>query len=445
MNKLLAESSSGMTQNSRAKRWGAVAVLGTAGLLVAPLGVARASTSDGSGTLAGLTSSRVASVAVKGDTDPYSMAVVPVTVGKLVAGDVLVVNFSHGAAEGAGKTIVQVDPGTGASSVFASGLPIAGPVGVAINPVNGGVWVGDFGATDGSTSNDLLVLPTGVVKAKYNSATVKAHPGYRGPAPTFDGVWGEGVSKHAGKVSFYYGTTGSGAAGAGGGQVWRIDPKPTAPPNGQPVNSTYVQVATGLADNATAKALPVTAANAAGPQGFAYDNANGVMYVSNDADNTITAIPGAATATGPVKTRTVPAAAGVLNTPENIALNPMNGDLLVVNAGNNTLTELNPTTGAVVGSRVLDNSTAGALFGLAVTVDAQNHLVIFYGNDNDNTLNVLRHQSVNPLPVGAPQTGGGSAAGVHDPALIVVGFGFLLAAGAAGTIGYRRRRGNTVS
>lgn len=424
------------------RRWaGTTGALGAASLLLMSVNsAAYAAVPGGTGTLAGAISSPVASVAVNGDSNPYSLAVVPLTAGKLKAGDVLVADFNHGAAVGTGTSIVQVDPSTGATSVFASGLPISGPVGIAINPANDGVWIGDFGQDDGSKSNDLLILPTGVVKAKYNSGTVKAKPGYHGSTPTFDGVWGEGVSKHAGKVSFYYGTTGSGANGTGGGQVWRIDPKPMGTPNGQPVNSTYVQIAAGLSDNHSAKALPVTPANAAGPQGFAYDAATAVLYVSNDADNTITAIPDAATATGPVATHTVPVAAGVLNVPENIALNPANGDLLVVNAGNNTLAEVNPTTGVVTGTQVLDAGAAGALFGLAVTTDNQGQPVLFYGNTNDNTLNKLQlNPGVNPVPVGAPQTGGGSTAAAGHPALLIIGVGALLAAGAAGTIGYRRR------
>lgn len=411
-------------RHSGARRWGAaVGVLAVAGASAGVLlgGVAHAAPPSspgaaGTGTLAPFTASGVASVAVSGDTNPYSLAVVPLSAGKLVAGNVLVVDFNNGATAGAGTTIVQVNPTTGASSVFASGLPITGPVGVAINPVNDGVWIGDFGATDGSTSNDLLILPDGTSKANYNTTSVNANPGYTGMKPTFDGVWGEGVSKNAGQVSFYYGTTGSGANGTGGGQVWRIDPHPAATtPNGQPLNSTYAQIATGLGDNATTKALPVTAANAAGPQGFAYNATTGVLYVSNDADNTITAIPNAATATGPTATTTVPVAAGVLNIPENIALNPVNGDLYAVNAGNNTLTEINPGTGAVLGTRVLDSGAPGALFGLAVTVDANNSPVIFYGNDNDNTLNTLAIVPTSPTPVpttvgSAPTTTGAIAA-----------------------------------
>jgi DNA-binding beta-propeller fold protein YncE len=151
------------------------------------------------------------------------------------------------------------------------------------------------------------------------------------------------------------------------------------------VNSTYVEVATGLGDNATSGALPVTAANAAGPQGLAFDDATGTLYVSDDANNTIYAIPGAATTTGPVQARVV-ASGGCVNVPENIAINPSNGDLLVANAGDNTLLELDPTTSEVVWSRVLDHGPSGALFGLAVTPHGPRATAVFYDDDNTNNV-----------------------------------------------------------
>jgi DNA-binding beta-propeller fold protein YncE len=335
-------------------------------------------------------------VAPNGDANPYGTAVVPMSVGKLVAGDLLVADFNNKAGgAGRGSAIVQIDPATGASTVFASGLPISGPVGIAINPVNDGVWVGDFGSSDGSTSNDLLIDPTtGTVKATFDKTTT-SHPVASGQQPTFDGVWGQGESQVANQVSFYYGTTGSGTTGSGGGEVWRIDPHPTGTANGQPVNATYIEVARGLGDNATRGSLPVSAANATGPEGFAYDKASGVLYVSDDADNTIYALPGAATATGPVTPRIV-LRKGVLDRPENIAINPANGNLLVVNAANNTLVELNPQTGFVLGSRLLDGGASGALFGLAATTSSTGQTSVFYVNDNTNTLHEL---AVLPGPV----------------------------------------------
>ncbi len=331
-------------------------------------------------------------VASNGDTNPYGIAVVPQTIGNLVAGNLLVADFNNSAGNaGGGTSIVQVDPTTRTASTFATGLPISGPVGIAINPVNDGVWVGDFGSTDGTGSNNLLILPTGQVKATFDASTT-ATPVTSGGQPSFNGVWGEGVSQTSAGVSFYYGTAGSGSAGTGGGELWRLTPHPTASSsNGQPVNSTYVEIASGLGGNATSGALPVTAANAAGPQGFAFDAATGVLYVSDQANNTIYAVPDAATTTTPV-TPTVVASGGAINTPENIALDPTSGALLVANAGNNTLVALDAATGNLMWSRALDRGPAGALFGIAVVAHGPNASTLYYVDDNTNSLYSL------PLP-----------------------------------------------
>jgi hypothetical protein len=101
-------------------------------------------------------------LAPAGDQNPYGLAVVPLSMGALSAGNLLVTDFNNAAnMAGAGSTIVQVNPTTKATSVFASGAPISGPVGIALNPTNDGVWIGDFGSSDGSNSNVLLISPAG--------------------------------------------------------------------------------------------------------------------------------------------------------------------------------------------------------------------------------------------------------------------------------------------
>src|SRR5215831_4113028 len=53
------------------------------------------------------------------DVNPYGVAVVPTTIGRLTAGDVLVSNFNnHRNLQGTGTTIVDVSP-TGSLSQFA--------------------------------------------------------------------------------------------------------------------------------------------------------------------------------------------------------------------------------------------------------------------------------------------------------------------------------------
>jgi len=114
-----------------------------------------------------------------------------------------------------------------------------------------------------------------------------------------------------------------------------------------------------------------------------------------------------------------------LNQPAGIAIDPLNGDLLVVNQGNNNLVELalnpkppvapqlpmgpagpvppapvpmpmpagpqppQPPLAHVVGQKVLDTGAAGALFGIAATTDAAGNLVVYYTDDNTNTLDML--------------------------------------------------------
>ena len=317
-------------------------------------------------------------IAPNGDRDPFGIAVVPLTSGNLTAGDLLVAEFSdqYGTA-GAGTTILQVSPTTGETSVFFQGAPVAGPVGIAINPANDGVWVGDYGgAADGTAANDLLITPTGQLKATYTDATTQG-------AASLVGVWGQGVSSDNGTVSFYYGNAGDATTGTGGGDVWRLTPHPTGPVNGQPVNATYVQIANGQGETPAGG----DAASAAGPQGFAYA-ANGTLYETNDADNALYAIPDAATATAPVTAQVV-YRGHALQSPENVVVDPANGNLLVANANDNRLVEITPSGHVVASLDLARHEPAGALFGLAIGTDAAGSPVLYYGNSDTNTLHEL--------------------------------------------------------
>jgi hypothetical protein len=123
-------------------------------------------------------------VAPNGDDNPYGIAVVPKTMGKLTAGNLLVVDFNDAAGTaGAGTTVLQVDPATGSTSVFFQGAPVAGPVGVAINPVNDGVWIGDYGsAQNGTAANDLLINPNGTLTATFTNTSTAGKASFVGAA-----------------------------------------------------------------------------------------------------------------------------------------------------------------------------------------------------------------------------------------------------------------------
>jgi sugar lactone lactonase YvrE len=351
-------------------------------VLLAP--VAAGTTLD---ALSGLTDTYVASVvAPNGDNTPYGIAVVPLTLGKLVAGDVLVADFNDAAGTaGAGTTIVEVDPTTHTTSVFASGLPgLVGPVGLAINPVNDLVWVGDYGPPnssgvfDGSDANDLVISPSGSVVATFTNDTTAG-------AAAFNGVWGQAVSKTAaGGIAFYWGNAGNGTTGTGGGDIWRVTPHPTGTKNGQPLNATYQQLTTGL----PASPAGTTAATAQGPEGLVFDPADDTLYATDDAANEVVAIAHPDTATT-TETAQVVLQGGPLDFPQGIALAP-NGNLLVANgAGNNDLIEIT-TRGQVVGVRDLAPGEApGALFGLATATDSAGQPVIYYVNDDEGSLHAL--------------------------------------------------------
>jgi len=134
--------------NYRRRRIAVLAALGSGGAVAAVTAMSSAAPAYGAVATGGIGTApdkTVASViAPDGDRDPFGIAIVPLTMGKLTAGNLLVAEFGdkHGAA-GAGTTILQVNPATGKTGVFFRGGPVAGPVGVAINPANDGVWVGD--------------------------------------------------------------------------------------------------------------------------------------------------------------------------------------------------------------------------------------------------------------------------------------------------------------
>ncbi len=91
----------------------------------------------------------------KGDVNPYGVAVVPHTDGKLVRGDVLVSNFNDkGNNQGTGSSIVEISP-HGNARVFsviprAPGEPAVGLTTALVALRNGDVIVGNLPAAGGN-------------------------------------------------------------------------------------------------------------------------------------------------------------------------------------------------------------------------------------------------------------------------------------------------------
>src|SRR5260370_31063485 len=110
-------------------------------------------------------------VPANGDVNPYGVAVVPDSRGRLVHGDILISNFNAASnLQGTGTTIVQISPGGQVSlfaSVDANHLPGACPGGVGLTTAlavlrSGWVVVGSLPTTDGAPdtigAGCLLVL-----------------------------------------------------------------------------------------------------------------------------------------------------------------------------------------------------------------------------------------------------------------------------------------------
>src|SRR5947209_7336415 len=103
--------------------------------MIAMPAVAQGTTANFLGSLSRITT--VASTVPRnGDVNPYGVAVVARTVGRLTQGAVLVSNFNNRTNEqGTGRTIVEIAPG-GSRRVFAnvspSSLPGACPGGVGL-------------------------------------------------------------------------------------------------------------------------------------------------------------------------------------------------------------------------------------------------------------------------------------------------------------------------
>ena len=383
------------------RRTGAgVAITASAGLAAALVGVPGAWAASGTqtpsapaahisattGNINGLVDTVVSSTnASNGDTNPYDLAVVPFSSGMLVAGDVLVADFNNAAGtSGAGMSIVEVNPHTGTSTTFYQNAAITGPVGIAINPANDIVWVGFYGGPDSANSNAYDGANSGIAIINPAGTLVKSLSG-----SDFVGVWGQAVSDVGGQVQFYWPNAGNGVTGLSGatdtagkeGQVWRVDPA---------ASFANTPLATGLAATPagtnSASSLP---ANPTGPRGMVFDQNNDTLYFTDDANNTIYAIPNANSATGASTPMTV-LSGGPLSSPQQITVDPANGDLLVVNgATNNDLIELT-TAGQVVATRDLaPTEPAGGLFGLTATVNSEGRTVIYYDNANDSNLHML--------------------------------------------------------
>ena len=326
-------------------------------------------------------------VPANGDVNPYGVAVVPVTTGALTANSVLISNFNNSAnLQGTGTTIVQISP-SGKLTLFAAiaaNSPTANacPGGVGLTTAlvalrSGFVIVGSLPTTDGTAATAkagcLIILnssgtPVGTLSGN----------GINGPWDMTALDMGTGAVLFVTNV--LNGTVAANGAIVSQGSVLRI--VLSIPMGGTPAAMSFTTIASTFEERTDPNALVI------GPTGLGL-SADGTLFVADTLKSRIAAIPNAVSCTGNACAIDTVAEGRALDQPLGLAIAP-NGDILTVNAGDGRMVETTPG-GRQVGVRFVDVSHsrngAGTLFGLAVAPQGSG---IYFVDDGNNTLNILR-------------------------------------------------------
>jgi hypothetical protein len=317
-----------------------------------------------------------------GDINPYGIAVVPSSVGKLIAGQLLVSNFNDKANnQGTGTTIDQISP-AGKSSLFAQIDPKSlsgscpGGVGLttALSVLPGGyVVVGSLPTTNGKSATSklgcLIVLDS------------NGHPVSTIAGSQIQGPWDMTSVSQGATTTLFVSMVLNGGAKKGihkdkNSTVlrMRLQSGPGQPP--KVLNKQVIADKIPWIDSPEALVI--------GPTGVALAH-NGTLYLADTLDNRITAIPQAMTRTTPAEGGgTTVSRGGHLKQPLGLTLTP-SGNILTSNAGDGNMVETTPA-GKQVAVRTADTKTgAGSLFGLVVKEGG-----VYYVDDGENTLRLLR-------------------------------------------------------
>ena len=332
-------------------------------------------------------------VTANGDLNPYAVAVAPVSVGAIRAGDGLIDNFNAITnLQGTGSTIVVYNPPTKKTALFAN-LPklLPGcPGGVGLSAAmtmlkTGWVVVGSTPSTDGTTRTKgagcLLVLnPEGKLVATWTG-------------PNINGPWGNIATVDRGSTATLF-------VSMAGFDVPGFDVRD--PKTGYPVTvskSIVLRIELSIADGQAPKIESETVvadglgqradkdAFLVGPTGLAL-GADGTLYVSDALGNRITAVADAATRTTSAGTGRTVTKDGLLQRPLAMIVLP-NGHLLACNALNGQVVEVDPASGKQLAAQWIDTDQAqsppgnGDLFGIALTPDGNG---FYYVEDDVSTL-----------------------------------------------------------
>ena len=321
------------------------------------------------------------------DVNPYGLAVVRSSTGRLVAGDALVSNFNdHRNLQGTGSTIVQISP-SGEVSLFASldpnRLPGACPGGIGLTTAlvvlsSGWVIVGSLPTKDGTSAT----MRAGCLLVIDSSGTViETISG--GP---INGPWDMIAVDNGSTATLFVTNVLNGTVAASPntidqGTVVRIGLDISS--SGAPTMTSETVIGSGFPERTDPAALVV------GPTGVGLAG-DGTLYVADSVANRIAGISNALHRTTSSSGTTI-SMYGALSDPLGLAIAP-NGDILTTNGGDGNLVETTPA-GVQVAIKMLDTSPAppgpngnGTLFGVAVNREQNG---VFFVDDGTNTLNLL--------------------------------------------------------
>jgi hypothetical protein len=327
----------------------------------------------------------VSTIPKNGDVNPYGVAIVPKTTGKLVQGHILVSNFNNSQnLQGTGTTIVDISPDGNIklfSQIDPHHLPGPCPGGVGLTTAltvlqAGWVIVGSLPTMDG-TSNTIGAGCLIVLNSQGQPAETISGGNINGPwdmtALDLDDV----------AVLFVTNVLNGTVAGNGKvvskGTVVRIEmtvpDDPTEGPFPRAVTQTII--GSGFGERTDPAALVI------GPTGVGLGS-DGILYVADAVANRVAAIPNALKLMTSAGTGNTVSKGKAINGPLGLAIAP-NGDVLVTNGGDGNMVEVTPS-GHQVAVKAVDTTGAGGgtLFGLAVT-----RLGVYFVNDGNNTLNLL--------------------------------------------------------
>lgn len=321
-----------------------------------------------------------------GDENPYSLVVSTVNAGKIHKGDVLFDNFNNSKNfQGTGTTIMQFDPKTQKTRVFArfDNTQDKCPGGIGLTTAmtilkSGYVVVGSMPSTDGTTKTlgqgCLLVTNS---EGQWVKTIVD---------PKINGPWGRmAVSDQGDTAHLFISNIGFGLKGSSPKTILK--------------KATVARVTLNVPDNAPPELVNITdvgswfparsskGAFAIGPVGLALGK-NGDLYVANELNNSINVIPDALTRSTSAGTGKVLTKDGFLKAPLGM-LKTKDGNLVIANAQNGQLVEIDAKTGKQLGTYWADKDPAqqppgsGDLFGIALNPEGNG---IYFVRDDNNTL-----------------------------------------------------------